>query len=94
MRTGFVGRNREFAVLQECLAAALVGSPRIVVCRGQPGIGKTWLAEELATMAQTAGAVVVWGRAPEAAGAPPFWPWWQIMRAVGELVDLRVLSRD
>ena len=94
MRTGFVGRNREFAVLQECLAAALAGSPRIVVCRGQPGIGKTWLAEELATMAQTAGAVVVWGRAPEAAGAPPFWPWWQILRAVGELVDLEVLSRD
>jgi DNA-binding CsgD family transcriptional regulator len=94
MRTRFVGRNPEFAVLQECLASALAGRPRIVVCRGEPGIGKTRLAEELTTVARTAGAVVVWGRAPEAAGAPPFWPWRQILRAVGTQVDLRVLSRD
>ena len=94
MRSRFVGRDRELAVLAECLASALAGRSRLVLCRGEPGIGKTPLAEELSTAADTAGARVVWGRAPEAAGAPPYWPWWQILRAVGEHVDLRALARE
>ena len=88
MRTSFVGRDRELAVLEECLASALVGRPRLVLCRGEPGIGKTRLVEELSSVAESADAVVVWGRAPEAAGAPPYWPWRQILRAVAENVDL------
>lgn len=94
MRTSFVGRDRELAVLEDCLAAALVGRPSVVLCRGQPGIGKTRLAEELSAAARAAGAVVVWGRAPEAAGAPPYWPWRQILRAVGDGTNLRDLARD
>src|SRR5688500_14780488 len=94
MRTSFVGRDRELAVLEECLASALVGRPRLVLCCGEPGIGKTRLAEELSSMAGSAGAVAVWGRAPEAAGAPPYWPWRQILRAVGEHADLRAWARD
>ena len=94
MRSRFVGRDREFAVLAECLSSALAGRSRLVLCRGEPGIGKTRLAEELSTAADTAGARVVWGRAPEAAGAPPYWPWWQILRAVGDHVDLRALARE
>ena len=94
MRTPFVGRDRELAVLEECLASALGGQPGLVLCRGQPGIGKTRLAEELSSAADAAGAVVVWGRAPEAAGAPPYWPWRQVLRAVGEHTDLRAVARD
>jgi DNA-binding CsgD family transcriptional regulator len=94
MRTSFVGRGRELAVLEECLASALAGHPSLVLCRGQPGIGKTRLAEELAAVGESAGAVVVWGRAPEAAGAPPYWPWRQILRALGGHADLRALAAE
>ncbi|MBB3084062.1 ATP-binding protein [Geodermatophilus sabuli] len=94
MRTSFVGRDRESAVLEDCLASALAGRPSLVLCRGQPGIGKTRLAEELSAEAASAGAVVVWGRAPEAAGAPPYWPWRQVLRAAGQHADLHALARD
>ena len=47
---------------------------------GEPGIGKTRLAEELAHRAVEQGATVRWGRCREGAGAPAFWPWIQILR--------------
>jgi DNA-binding CsgD family transcriptional regulator/tetratricopeptide (TPR) repeat protein len=92
MRTAFVGRERDLAVLERCLAAGLAGHPHLILCRGEPGIGKTRLAEELCALAEAAGAVVVWGRAPEAAGAPPFWPWRQVVRALGQHADLPDLA--
>jgi DNA-binding CsgD family transcriptional regulator/tetratricopeptide (TPR) repeat protein len=88
----FQGRERELAVLEESLSSALAGRPRMVVCRGQPGIGKTRLAEELSAVAESAGALVAWGRAPQAAGAPPYWPWRQVLRALGDQVDLPALA--
>ena len=48
---------------------------------GEPGIGKTRLAEELATYAGLRGAQVLWGRCYEWEGAPAYWPWVQIIRA-------------
>jgi predicted ATPase len=48
---------------------------------GEPGIGKTRTAEELATIAAGCGAEVLWGRCPEERGAPPYWPWVQIIRS-------------
>ena len=41
LTTVFVGRELELAVLHECLEAALEGHTRLVLCQGQPGIGKT-----------------------------------------------------
>jgi DNA-binding CsgD family transcriptional regulator len=86
MRTEFVGRERELAMLLEGLAAARAGRPRVVLCRGEPGIGKTRLAEELAARAK--GFTVSWGSAIEAAGAPPYWPWRQALRTIARDVDL------
>ena len=48
---------------------------------GEPGIGKTRTAQELETYARMRGAKVLWGRAHEASGAPPYWPWVQVGRA-------------
>jgi tetratricopeptide (TPR) repeat protein len=48
---------------------------------GDPGVGKTRLADELALSARAAGARVLWGRCWEAGGAPAYWPWIQILRA-------------
>lgn len=48
---------------------------------GEPGIGKSRLADELATRAQARGARVLWGRCWEAGGAPAYWPWVQAIRS-------------
>ena len=92
MRTELVGRQHELTVLDECLEAALAGDPRLMVCRGEPGIGKTRLAEELVSAATAKGVPAVWGRGVEAEGAPPYWPWRQLLRATAEMVDVSALA--
>ncbi len=47
---------------------------------GEPGIGKTRTAQELASHAETLGAQVLWGRCYEEDGAPPYWPWVEPVR--------------
>ena len=71
----FVGRHREMVELTAALNDALAGHGRMVVLAGEPGIGKTRTAEELAVLAETRGAQVLWGRCYEEQGAPPYWPW-------------------
>jgi len=94
LRTELVGRQHELDVLGECLDAALAGDPRLVVCRGEPGIGKTRLAEEMAVRATGKGVPAVWGRGVEADGAPPYWPWRQFLRATAEVVDVAGLADE
>ena len=77
----FVGRERELAALIAALGDALSGSGRLVVVGGEPGIGKSRLAEELASRAGSDGAEIYWGRCWEEEGAPPYWPWVQVLRA-------------
>ena len=48
---------------------------------GEPGIGKTRVADELATYASLRGAQVLWGRCYESEGAPVYWPWVQVIRS-------------
>ena len=92
MRTELVGREREFPVLTNALAAALDGHPGVVLCRGEPGIGKTRLADEFCRRAATNDISTAWGRSQETAGAPPYWPWRQILRAVATIVDMDELA--
>jgi DNA-binding SARP family transcriptional activator/tetratricopeptide (TPR) repeat protein len=75
-----VGRAEQLAALERALAAAKAGSGRLVVVAGEPGVGKTRLAEELAELAE--GVAVAWGRCAEEPGAPPFWPWTQVLRGL------------
>ena len=53
------------------------GDARFVVVEGEPGIGKTRLAEELRRrIAADGGAsLAVWGRSDEGGAAPALWPW-------------------
>jgi tetratricopeptide (TPR) repeat protein len=78
----FVGREREMALLGEALDDALDGHGRLVLLVGEPGIGKTRLGAELSMLARRRGARVLVGRAWETEGAPPYWPWAQILRAL------------
>ncbi len=45
----FVGRQREMAELMAALDDALGGRGRLVMLAGEPGIGKTRIAQELAS---------------------------------------------
>jgi len=80
-RNAFVGRQREMAELRSALEDTLAGQGRIVMLVGEPGIGKTRTAQELASYAQQRGARVLWGWCYEEGGAPPYWPWVQPIRA-------------
>ena len=79
---GLLGRDRELASLRDWLADAATGRGRLVLVAGGAGIGKTRLAQELAREAD--GARVVWGHCADTEGAPPFWPWSQVLRGLGE----------
>src|SRR4029450_565958 len=80
----FVGRDREVAELLAGLEDAVGGRGRLFLIAGEPGIGKTWLAEHLAGHATERGIRVLWGGCWEAGGAPPFWPWTQLLSALVE----------
>ena len=76
----FVGRQRELGELRAALEESLAGRGRMVMLMGEPGIGKTRTAQELASYAQERGAQVYWGRCYDESGAPPYWPWVQAIR--------------
>jgi len=77
----FVGRQPEMAQLTDSLKNALSGQGRLVMLVGEPGIGKTRTALELASHAEALGVQVLWGRCFEQEGAPPYWPWVQPIRS-------------
>ncbi|HEY4970638.1 MAG TPA: AAA family ATPase [Steroidobacteraceae bacterium] len=83
-----VGRARELAMFREAFDRMLAGRRQLVLISGEPGIGKTRCAEALAEVAEDQGALVLWGRCREEAGAPPYWPWVQILRAYVDAASL------
>jgi hypothetical protein len=83
----FVGRDRELGLGLTLLDEVLRGRGRLLLITGEPGIGKSRLAEELATQAGERGAQVVWGRCWEAGGAPAYWPWIQSLRLLMHKTD-------
>ena len=76
----FVGRQREIDILGTASDAAIAGRPRVILLAGEPGIGKSYTAQEAARRAAQRGMLVVWGRCSEEPGAPPYWPWLQLIR--------------
>ncbi|MGO4618106.1 AAA family ATPase [Nocardia sp. 2YAB30] len=79
----FVGRVRESELLATRLDEAGSGSGQLVVITGEPGIGKTRLAQEIRARANAAGVPVAWGRASDDNGSPPYWIFRQAARALG-----------
>jgi class 3 adenylate cyclase/tetratricopeptide (TPR) repeat protein len=64
----FVGREVEQERLARAWADAKAGRRQVVLVAGEPGIGKTRLAAELAAVVHGEGAVVLWGRCDEGLG--------------------------
>src|SRR5438876_221263 len=80
MPAGFVGRHHELVELRAGLEDAATRRGRFFLVVGEAGIGKTRLVEELAREAAERGHLVLWGRCWEGEGAPPYWPWIQVIR--------------
>jgi len=79
-RSVFVGRERELAELVAGLDDVFAGHGRLFLLAGEPGIGKSRLADELIAHARARGARILVGRCWEAGGAPAYWPWVQSIR--------------
>ena len=77
-----VGRRLSVDTLRSAVDAAMAGAGGVVLLAGEAGMGKTALAAEAAAYAKARGAVAVWGTCWEGEGAPGYWPWIQVLRAL------------
>jgi DNA-binding CsgD family transcriptional regulator len=77
-----VGRVPERAMLSACLRSALDGRRQVVLVSGEPGAGKTRLAEDAVDQARELGLACTLGRASEDEGSPPYWPFLQAFRGL------------
>ena len=78
---GFVGREAQLAALDAALVDGQAGRGSLFLIGGEPGIGKSRLADTFARGARDAEARVLWGKCWDGAGAPAYWPWIQVLRA-------------
>ena len=76
----FVGRTAALSRILGSLEQARAGRGRIVAIAGEPGIGKTHLAEVTVEKAGELAVPSAWGHCRELETAPPFWPVVQLLR--------------
>ncbi len=75
----FIGRHEELGFLEAGVREARARRGRVLGITGDPGIGKTRLVEEFTRRLAPATGAVLWGRCPEQADAPAYWPWRQAL---------------
>jgi class 3 adenylate cyclase len=76
----FVGRHHEMEQLKAALDGALSGRGALLMLVGEPGIGKTRLAEEFTVYAKLRGAQVLAGRSYEGSVEVPYYPFVEAFR--------------
>ncbi len=76
----FVGRREELDQLRHALEEAFSGRGGVALIAGEPGIGKTRLAQEFAVYARLKGAQVLTGRCDEGGAALPYRPFVEALR--------------
>ncbi|HVO43144.1 MAG TPA: serine/threonine-protein kinase, partial [Aggregatilineales bacterium] len=75
----FIGRDSELAVLSEALAQAASGKGNVWLIRGESGVGKSRLVEELRVQALAQGMLVLRGQAIDE-GRQPYQVWRDVLR--------------
>jgi class 3 adenylate cyclase/DNA polymerase III delta prime subunit len=93
-RFAFVGRSEQLDTAVERWKGAAEGERGVVLFAGEPGIGKTRLAMELAALAHGQGATVMFGRCDDELGVP-FQPFvealsWDVDHAAPEALAARL----
>jgi hypothetical protein len=73
-RTPYVGRDEERAELRRRLNETLAGRGSLVMIGGEPGVGKTRIAEELMAEAGDRGMLALIGHCYEQEGSPSVYP--------------------
>lgn len=81
LRSVFIGREVEKGLFAGAIEQVSQGKGCLLLLSGEPGIGKSRLADELASDAARRGFVVASGRCWEAGGAPAYWPVVQALRS-------------
>jgi tetratricopeptide (TPR) repeat protein len=89
-----VGRKEALRELRSAIVHAGAGSGCLVLITGEPGIGKTRLAQHVTADALEIGMRALWGTCWEGDGAPAFWPWIQVLRAHGAGRDAATLQAE
>ena len=85
-RTPFVGRESEREEARRLLDQAVAGQGGVLLLGGEPGIGKTRLAEEILADAKQRGCLALTGRCYETEGTPPFIPWVEMVERFASIV--------
>ena len=85
-RTPYVGRKAERAEARRLLDQAVTGHGGILLLGGEPGVGKTRLAEEVLLEARQRGCLELIGRCYEMEGTQPFIPWVEIVEGSARVV--------
>ena len=80
---GPIGRDDVVAQLQRSVDDAVAGRGQVLLLAGEAGIGKTTMLAEAARYAESRGARVGWGWGWPGEGAPGYWLWTQVTRALG-----------
>ncbi|MCP2170339.1 BTAD domain-containing putative transcriptional regulator [Goodfellowiella coeruleoviolacea] len=80
--SALAGRADVLSTVDEALVGAGGGRGGLLLVTGEPGIGKTRVAEAAAGRAAELGLAVAVGRCPDESGAPALWPWLSVLRAV------------
>ncbi|MCF6743969.1 transcriptional regulator [Blastococcus sp. KM273128] len=78
-----VGRTAELGRLLAAAGEARSGA-RVVWIGGEAGAGKTTLVEAVTGELRRRGWRTAWGRCPEVEGAPPAWPWSEVVRELDD----------
>ncbi|MFE3824612.1 BTAD domain-containing putative transcriptional regulator [Streptomyces sp. NPDC059092] len=79
--SALAGRQEVLADVDRALAALADGRGGLMTVTGEPGIGKTRIAEAATARAALAGITAVVGRCPDGEGVPALWPWLEVLRA-------------
>ncbi|MDQ3954166.1 MAG: AAA family ATPase, partial [Actinomycetota bacterium] len=87
-KTAFVGREKERAELSRALDELKSGTGGLVLIGGEPGVGKTRLAEETAAEAVRRDFRTLIGRCYDVDAPPPYLPFIEVLEGASREVDL------
>lgn len=83
--SGMIDRDRERAILENCIDDLSAGHGRFALISGEAGIGKTRLLEEFVSTAEARGHGVLFGSATSIEKSTPYFVWRTILRQLLKL---------